>query len=59
MWLYGKAMVISTNSWMSEVQDDGEKAWLTANSEVLTVTAPMYIEKKDDAQVCESASDTS
>ena len=42
-WLYGIPLVVSTNDWRVGASDD-QAAWLNANSVVIQVTEPMWLE---------------
>jgi hypothetical protein len=42
-WLYGIPLVVSTNDWLIGASDD-QAAWLNANSVVIQVTEPMWLE---------------
>ena len=43
VWLYGVPLVVSTNDWLLGANDE-QVAWLSANSVVIDVTEPMWVE---------------
>ena len=45
-WLYAIPLIISTNDWLRDITDEGEKHWLEANSVLVEVTEPLFFQNQ-------------
>ena len=46
VWLHGVPLIVSTNSWLDDVDHACDREWLLGNSVVIWVDEPMYFDRE-------------